>query len=159
MKATEINEHFLRRISADLHDGPAQLIGLGLLRLDALGSLVEQLPDSGASQKTDMETVRNALGDALEEIRSLSAGLALPEREILSLKGTLEKAVHMHKQRTRTQVQCDYSGLPGDVPMLFKISAYRFTQEALANVFLHGKAKQQRLEARYDGSDLEIVVC
>ena len=42
--------------------------------------------------------------------------------------------------------------------MPFKISAYRFVQEALANAFLHGKAKDQRIEARYDASDLEIVV-
>ena len=158
LRATEVNEHFLRRISADLHDGPAQLIGLGLLHLDALSSLIEQLPDQDSLQKRDLETVRSALGDALDEIRSLSAGLSLPELQNLSLRKTLEKAVQMHQFHTKTQVQCSYDGLPAGVSMPFKISAYRFVQEALANAFLHGKAKDQRIEARYDASDLEIVV-
>ncbi len=158
LRATEVNEHFLRRISADLHDGPAQLVGLGLLHLDALRSLTEQLPDNASPQKTDLETVRRALRDALDEIRTLSSGLSLPELQNLSLKQTLEKAVKMHQQRTKTQVRCSYDGLPSGISMPFKINAYRFVQEALANAFLHGEAKQQELEACFDGSNLEIVV-
>ena len=158
LKATEINEHFLRRISADLHDGPAQLIGLGLLRLDALSPLIEKLPEQDALQRRDLETVRSAMGDALDEIRTLSAGLSLPELEKLSLKRTLEKAVSMHERRTETKVQRRYEGLPENISMPFKISAYRFAQEALANAFLHGKAIEQQLKASYDGIDLEIVV-
>jgi signal transduction histidine kinase len=33
-RTTALNERFLRRISAELHDGPAQELGLALLRLD-----------------------------------------------------------------------------------------------------------------------------
>ncbi len=35
-RASEGNERFLRRVSAELHDGPVQLIGLVLLRLDSI---------------------------------------------------------------------------------------------------------------------------
>lgn len=158
LRATEINEHFLRRISADLHDGPAQLVGLGLLRLDSIQPLIEELPDRETLRKNDLVTIRDALGDALREIRTLSAGLSLPELENLDLEQTLEKAVQMHRRHTDTAVQCSYDSLPPSVSMPFKISAYRFVQEALANAFLHGKAIQQQLIARYDGTELEIVV-
>ncbi|RUT84079.1 sensor histidine kinase, partial [Mesorhizobium sp. USDA-HM6] len=34
-RATAINERYLRRIGADLHDGPAQLVALAALRMDS----------------------------------------------------------------------------------------------------------------------------
>jgi signal transduction histidine kinase len=34
--SVEMSGRFLHRLGADLHDGPAQLIGLALLKLDAL---------------------------------------------------------------------------------------------------------------------------
>lgn len=44
-RSAETTERFLRRIGAELHDGPAQLIGLSLLRLDSL------LPKKRASSR------------------------------------------------------------------------------------------------------------
>ena len=35
-RAAELNERYLRRIGAELHDGPAQLLALASLRLGAL---------------------------------------------------------------------------------------------------------------------------
>jgi signal transduction histidine kinase len=36
-RAAELNEQFFRRISVDLHDGPAQLLGFASLRQDKKG--------------------------------------------------------------------------------------------------------------------------
>jgi signal transduction histidine kinase len=53
----ETSERFLRRLGADLHDGPAQLIGLALLRLDALHPLLAAT-DSGSEE---FEKIRSLL--------------------------------------------------------------------------------------------------
>ena len=91
---------FLRRVSAELHDGPVQLLGFGLLRLDALRPLQQQ-PSwldrrKGQSEPREapdeFETIRGALADALNEIRVISAGLAPPELVDLSLSEGLEMA-------------------------------------------------------------------
>ncbi len=158
LRSTEINEHFLRRISADLHDGPAQLLGLVLLRLDSLGPLLAQPEAEEAVPAQALETIRRALNEALDEIRNLSAGLALPELEHLTLGECLEKAVQRHERRTKTKVRSKFSDLPEKVTMPYKISAYRFIQEALANAYLHGGAKDQTVLASYDGAGLEIEV-
>jgi signal transduction histidine kinase len=158
LRATEINEHFLRRISADLHDGPAQLLGLGLLRLDDLIPHPAATSDQSATQDRDLETIRRVLTDALSEVRNLSAGLALPELEDFTLRETLDKAVQLHERRTETKVRTKYGNLPDGIAMPLKISAYRFIQEALANAFQHGEAKDQQVGARYDCNELEITV-
>ena len=70
----EINERYLHRIGADLHDGPAQLIAFALLRLDSLRSILrKEYPDRESSK--EISTVHDALHDAMREIRELSAGL------------------------------------------------------------------------------------
>ena len=37
-RVTETNERFLQRLGSDLHDGPVQLLGMSLLRLDSLNT-------------------------------------------------------------------------------------------------------------------------
>ena len=71
-RTTALNEQALRRISADLHDGPGQALALALLRLDSLESPAD-------ARSTDFATVHGAVRDALNEVRSISAGLRLPE--------------------------------------------------------------------------------
>ena len=79
-RVSEINERYLRELGSDLHDGPAQHIGLALLRLDAL----ERKPAPNKNAKhangapSDIGIIRTALRDALNEIRNISAGLVLP---------------------------------------------------------------------------------
>jgi hypothetical protein len=71
-RMAEINELFLRRVSAELHDAPAQLIGFALLRLDTLCPLACQHSLNnrrGDAQQqvgatNDLETIRNALAEA-----------------------------------------------------------------------------------------------
>src|SRR5207342_3687696 len=84
-RMTEINELFLRRVSAELHDAPAQLIGFALLRLDALRPLQCQHYRQPEEATNELETIRNALAEALNEVRHISAGLAPPELADLSL--------------------------------------------------------------------------
>ncbi|GBF27736.1 signal transduction histidine-protein kinase/phosphatase DegS [bacterium MnTg02] len=153
-RTAEINEHFLRRVGADLHDGPAQLLGLALLRIDSLKPQFEQATES----KHDIETVRGALSDALKEIRDLSAGFALPEIERLTVKKAFELAVRMHENRTGTAVQSDISQSPQDVRSSIKVCLYRFVQEGLNNAFKHAGGHGQRLQTIYDGSIFEVVV-
>ena len=71
-------ERSLRRVSADLHDGPAQYVALAAMRLDSL------VPDTEAG-RAEAETLRRGLQTALAEIRAISRGLSLPELDGLPL--------------------------------------------------------------------------
>ncbi len=109
-RSAETNEQLLRRLGAELHDGPAQLIGLALLRLDGLRRIVlEHLDDK---QQKNADIIRTALQDALEEIRNLSAGVAPPELEGTPLRDTLLLAARNHERRTGTIVSVEVDPLP-----------------------------------------------
>jgi signal transduction histidine kinase len=149
---SRINELTLRRIGADLHDGPAQLLSLILLRL-------EELEDSqGASDGEVLEMIRRAGEDALNEVREISLGLALPEVNDLTLHDALVLLAQRHEERTETRVELELDTPPSDVPIALKICIYRFAQEALNNAYIHAGGKGQKLSASHSEGLLEVQV-
>ena len=117
-RVTEVNERYLRQIGADLHDGPVQLLGMAVLRLDVLQQVVEEgAPAIADEANGEIAVLQDALRDTLVEIRSLSAGLAPPEIESMSLQAILEMIGRRHERRTGMPVVCDVDGLPEEVPL------------------------------------------
>ncbi|KJH77772.1 MULTISPECIES: sensor histidine kinase [unclassified Pseudomonas] len=149
---SRINELTLRRIGADLHDGPAQLLTLILIRLDDLAETC-----TAVDQET-METIRGAATDALREVRELSRGLALPEINNLSLQDELHLVAQRHQQRTGTKVKVTLGALPEDAPLPFKLCLYRFVQETLNNAYRHARGQGQAISADYMDGLLHISV-
>lgn len=156
-RTAELNEKYLRRIGADLHDGPAQFLALAALRLDALDSLLADSP-TNPSGRSDIDVVRDSLADALTDIREISTGLTLPELDDLSPAKLLRNAANAHERRTKTKVEVDIQSAPDDLDKSIKICLYRFVQETLSNAFRHAGGVGQRLTCRFDGGALEVTV-
>ncbi len=147
-----INELTHRRLGADLHDGPAQLLTLILLRLDELAAL------STSTTREPLETIRNAAQESLREIRGISRGLALPEINELNLDELLKLVVQRHEQRSETKVQLDLGELPEVLSLSYKICVYRLVQEALNNAFHHAGGQGQWVSAECRQGVLEVQV-
>lgn len=73
-RATALNERFLKRIGAELHDGPAQSLALANLRIGTLRRLA-----ASVGTVKEVRLIHEALKGALTDIRGLSLGLILPE--------------------------------------------------------------------------------
>jgi signal transduction histidine kinase len=147
------DEEAVRRIGADLHDGPAQLLALVLLKLDEL-----RPPGSVAgSPQTTLDVVRSATGDALREIREISRGLTSPDLQKASLSEALRLAVQLHEHRTGTSVELDIGPLP-QAGRPLTTCLFRFAQEGLNNAFRHAGGKGQRLSAHCEGMNLIVEV-
>ncbi|WP_433766337.1 sensor histidine kinase [Pseudomonas putida] len=149
---SRVNELTLRRIGADLHDGPAQLLTLILIRLDDLAE------NCSAVDQESMETIRGAATDALREVRDLSRGLALPEINDLSLVEQLELVAQRHEQRTGTRVTLNLGPLPKVTSLPLKLCLYRFVQEILNNAYRHANGEGQVIQAIYVNGILNISV-
>lgn len=152
-RAAEMNERFLRRISADLHDGPAQLIGLAALRL---GRLTQS--DDREVRRGEGDVVRRALDESMREIRAICSGLSLPDIEGAALAAVIADAAHAHERYTGTRVTLAVGDLPATVTPAVKICAFRFVQEGLNNAFRHAAGIGQRVEAAMEGAMLSVTV-
>jgi signal transduction histidine kinase len=154
-RAAELNERFLRRISAELHDGPAQLLGFAALRLGSLAG--------GPGRPGEIGVVRDALDRAMREVRDISRGLALPDLDGMGLAQVVERAVEGHRRLTGSAVA--FGNGASDAVSLdhsLNICAYRFVQEGLTNAFRHGGGRGQAVVLRRasegPGSGIEIAV-
>lgn len=155
-RISTLNERFLRRVGADIHDGPAQLIGLALLRLDSL----ETPGEPGLPRQTcpKIEEIRSVLKESISEIRRISSGLALPEIETASTREAIELAVRAHERRTGSSVERDLSAAVPDASNEIKTALYRFVQEGLNNAFRHAGGMGQQVIARPGSGGIEVAV-
>lgn len=150
---SSVNDQVLRRIGADLHDGPAQLMGFAALRLDALQGRV-----TGDKALADLAAVQRAVKDSILEIRNISRGLSLPDIEQKSLEDILRGVAETHAARTGAAVAVQCNATAAEVPSAVKICCYRFVQEGLNNGWRHALGKGQEVRLSVQGDLLRLRV-
>lgn len=152
-RVSEVSEKLLRRLSADLHDGPAQLVGLAALRLESLKNIA-------AKKKRDDEIgeLENVLGEVVHDIRNICQGLSLPELEQMPLPRVAEHAITAHERRTGDHVAGKIAVTRGDAPEPLKICLYRFIQEGLNNAHRHAAGAKISVEVYEEGPLLKARV-
>lgn len=105
--ATAQTERAIRRIGSDLHDGPGQYLSWASLRLD--NALKGKKGPSG-----DPALVRESLDRALDELRIISRGLALPDLDNLVVEALISRAVNDHMRQTDLDIAVQAQGGEGD---------------------------------------------
>lgn len=152
-RIAELNEKYLRRIGAELHDGPAQLIGLAALAVEHV-----RRAKTPVKREEELQALETVLSDALRDIRTTSKGLMLPEIEGLPFPEIVERVVSSHELRTGTKVSVHCNCVSQPLTHALKICAYRFLQEGLNNAFRHAGGSGQSVTCRLDASALSLSV-
>ncbi|MBC7477534.1 MAG: two-component sensor histidine kinase [Pseudorhodobacter sp.] len=148
-----LNDRALRRIGADLHDGPAQLMGFAALRLDALRKHAQ-----GEVAAKEINQIEAAIKDAMTEIRNISRGVSLPDIDRKPLQDVIHGLVDAHSARTGSDVALVIDLGPADLPLAVKICVGRVVQEGLTNAWRHAKGAGQEVTVRRSGPDLTVTV-
>lgn len=155
-RATSLNESYLRRIGADLHDGPAQLVAYASLRLDSPKLADPRTP--AEEREASLTNIKTSLDDAMAEIRAICSGLMLPHIETDSLAALLKRAIVAHEQRTGVTVDLLLNETPAYLSRAAKICIYRFVQEALNNGYRHAGGIGQKVTQSSEGSLVIVEV-
>ncbi len=162
VSAAEVNEAAMRRLGADLHDGPAQDLGIALMRMEPLRQAVDQLQTGQGTPDPevmafDLNLIHTALQSSLQEIRNMAGGLRLPDLQTLDIAGTIRKASADYSRKTGRQVSVEGpEELAGNDAL--KSAAYRIVQETLNNGHLHGNPTVQEVSFSSDGDVLTLAI-
>lgn len=148
-----LTDQAMRRIGADLHDGPAQQIGFVALRLDALR---RQVGDNAAA-RAEIDGIDQAVREAITEIRTISRGLSLPDIERKPLEALVQGLVDAHAARVRTEVRLSIDIDRDPVPAV-KTVVCRAVQEGLTNGWRHGEGRDQSVDLTVRGRQVRLVV-
>ena len=160
-RTTAQNEQFLRRISSDLHDGPGQDLGFAQMRLETLADRLRNSPIDLAAPgplQDELDAIRAGLESAMNDLRSISAGLQLPELDGLAPVEVAARAVRDYERKSGATAELVAAGEPVSASLPVKITLYRLLQEALANGFRHAGAIAQRIELAQSPGQLTIEI-
>jgi signal transduction histidine kinase len=154
-----LNEGYLHRIGAELHDGPTQALGLSLLRVDSLiAELEAEEATASDGLHQSLTEIEASLRGALDEMRGIAAGLSLPLLADLDVASTIVRAVRAHERRSGTKVALELGQLPDQLTMPLKTTVYRLVQEALNNAFRHAGGAGQAVSVGLHGDQLRVEV-
>jgi signal transduction histidine kinase len=154
-ESARIDDLVQRRLGAELHDGPAQLVALVLLRLDEIGTASEATSASTAV----VNELRRVASDALKDIRSISHGLFLPGVDDTdSLVEVLETVISAHRRRTNSVITWSVSDIPEHLPIDIIRCVGRAVQEALNNSFKHAGGAGQTVSVVVEAQTLILSI-
>jgi signal transduction histidine kinase len=164
VRAAEVNEAAMRRLGADLHDGPAQDLGIALMRMEPLrealvqhADVPEKLPPDPEVIAFDLNLIHTALQSSLQEIRNMAGGLRLPDLGALDLAATIRKAVSDYTRKTGRPVNVKGPEAVAGNDAL-KSAAYRIVQEALTNGHVHANPTRQTVTYSAQGDALRLII-
>ena len=133
---TALNEQFLHRVAADLHDGPAQTLAFALMRFDEL---------TGAETAPELQMIHGALRSSLDDLRNIAAGLGVPGIADLSLAETARRAVRDFERHAALKVDAEIDMSLAEACLATKITVFRLLQESLSNSQKHASGGMPRV--------------
>jgi signal transduction histidine kinase len=127
------------------------MLALAMLRLDDVGS-------PGSSGTAAVNDVKSALNDALRDMRSIAAGLRLPELESLPTADAVRRAVDDHVRRSGTKVALEIGEVRREPQLSTKIALFRALQELLSNATRHGEGRSVTVALAGDERSIVLAV-
>lgn len=148
-RSTSQADRVMQRIGLDLHDGVAQHLSLLALRLEG----------AGLNDTEDATTIKDALANAMTELRAISRGLALPDIDALTLSETVNRAVSDHNKAFGADAKFNpRDDRPFQAEPPTKLALYRVTQELLANTQKHAAASKVEVKLDQSATDATVTV-
>ena len=157
ISTTSLNEEFLIRIAADLHDGPAQTLAFALMRFDEFAANCRTFSLTQAEEQ-ELISIKGALQSSLRDVRKISSGLSIPGLSELSLAETAQRAVRDFERTSGQTVKAEIDEKLDKAPLAVKITVYRLLQESLTNCWRHAPGGSPQVSVKHVDDHVLITI-
>jgi two-component system NarL family sensor kinase len=142
-------------LARELHDGATQTMVSAKLLVEAA---IDQLERDARPAPRALETALAGLKQSLDEVRRISHRLRPAMLDELGLPAALELLTREAEDAGTTPIALLVEGDPAPLPEEVKTALFRVSQEALANVAKHAKARRVDMVLHFgaDGVALRI---
>ena len=117
------------QVAHDLHDSVAQTLAAAVLET---GALLRAATEPGVRAK--LQSIRELLGSALEELRAVSQSLHPRVADDLGLSSALESLARMTRERSLIDVNVTTNLDDTGIPSALSTTLYRVAREALRSI-------------------------
>lgn len=157
IKIISAQEEERKRLSREIHDGPAQMMANVLLRTGIIEKTArEKGVEAAILELSDLKvTVRNALS----EVRRIIYDLRPMALDDLGIVPTLKKYIStVMEYNEGVYIHFNSNGNEDRIPSDYEVAIFRLVQECLNNAIKHGQAKEVNVKIEWTKKDINIVV-
>jgi two-component system, NarL family, sensor histidine kinase DegS len=157
IRIIQAQEEERKRISRDIHDGPAQMLANVMIRSGLIEKTFnEKGPELALLELTDLkEMVRGAL----YEVRRIIYDLRPMALDDLGLIPTLKKYLStVEEYEQGVEIHFQNSGREQRFKTDFEVSIFRLIQESVSNALKHGKSKEIWVKIEWLRDIMNIII-
>lgn len=156
LKIILAQEEERKRISREIHDGPAQSLANIVLRTE----IAERMLAKNQFQLVQDELVdlKGQVRAGLEEIRKIIFNLRPMALDDLGIVATLRKFTQDFEEKSRIHTKFEVVGRELRLPSAMEAAIYRMVQEAFSNVLKHARASHVSLEMHYSERLITLTI-
>ncbi|MEW5692535.1 MAG: histidine kinase [Candidatus Hydrogenedentota bacterium] len=156
-KTVDILEKERKRVSHEIHDGPAQVIAAVVRRIEYCESLLESETIDKTKIINELRDIKNDLRREIAELRTLIFSLRPPALDDLGLKSAVSSLVNNLKRER--EINIEFTG--DDWVQLTKeaeLNIYRIIQEALNNIWKYSDTTSVRINFQITEAVYEWII-
>ncbi|WP_449622741.1 sensor histidine kinase [Robertmurraya sp. Marseille-Q9965] len=139
LKIIEAQEEERKRLSREIHDGPAQMMANVMMRSDLIEKVYNEYGAKDAL--SEVKNLKKMVRNALYEVRRIIYDLRPMALDDLGLVPTLKKYLQtIEEYHSTTRITYKNIGEEKRLPSKFEVALFRLVQESVQNALKHANA-------------------
>jgi len=155
IKILEAQENERKRISRDIHDGPAQHIANIIMKADICNKIIQKDLDEGLKELSDL---KESVKVALKEVRSIIFDLRPMTLDDLGLNKTIEQITKSISEDFNMDIKLKLKPMQTEVESIIQVAVFRIIQEIFNNIKKHSKANHVDVKLDYGTKYLRLII-
>lgn len=156
LKIIEAQEEERKRISREIHDGPAQMLANILLRADLVERTFRER--SGEEALVEIKNMRLMVRDSLQEVRRIIYDLRPMALDDLGLIPTIRKYLANVEDYHQINISLSEQGIQGRFDSKYEVALFRLIQESVQNAVKHGAPKNIHVNFRIEKNQIFLLI-
>jgi two-component system sensor histidine kinase DegS len=155
VRIIQAQENERRRLSRQMHDGPAQLLTNVILQAEICQRLLDMDP---ARARGELDNLKAEVNKAFQRTREFISELRPMMLDDLGLIPTLKRYTSSWSEKTGIETELVLSGKPHRLAPYSEVTIFRAITELMENAAEHAKPSHVRVTLDLDGSRARAVV-
>jgi two-component system, NarL family, sensor histidine kinase DegS len=157
LQIIEAQEDERKRLSREIHDGPAQMMANVLMRSDLIDRVYRERGSEEAIK--EIRDLKKMVRSALYEVRRIIYDLRPMALDDLGLIPTLKKYLSTIEEYNQgTSIQFVNIGLDIRLPSKYEVALFRLVQECVQNALKHAESTHIQVKVEVKKDKITVVV-
>nr|WP_232353824.1 sensor histidine kinase [[Bacillus] enclensis] len=157
LQIIEAQEEERKRLSREIHDGPAQMMANVLMRSDLIDRVYREKGSEEAIK--EIRDLKKMVRSALYEVRRIIYDLRPMALDDLGLIPTLRKYLStIEEYNHKTSIQFVNIGLDVRLPSKYEVALFRLVQECVQNALKHAESTHIQVKVEVKKDKITVVV-